>query len=107
MKLIEFVKGYSGSAKFDVDVIGDGEVRDAIVFSEKEYESVKDDILNADVIRYKVTGLINTTPTINFTVKLEEKQQNNAGSGDAGSGMGDNAIAGETGKNSGSGNEQP
>ncbi|MCM1090033.1 MAG: hypothetical protein NC413_04265 [Muribaculum sp.] len=74
MKLFELVEKYKGTAKFDVNAVADGENKDMIVFANDERNAVKDEIMNGEVLRYTVTKLVNTTPTISVVIKLEEKK---------------------------------
>lgn len=72
MKLIELVKKYKGEARFDVNRIVEYDDEDVIVFKADEAEAIKDDILNAEVTQFTVTGVSNGVPTISVRVKEAE-----------------------------------
>lgn len=69
MTLIELVKKYKGDARFDVNSVIDDNSEDVVVFLNTEAEAIKEGILNADVVRFRVSGIHDGLPTINVLVR--------------------------------------
>lgn len=80
MTLIELVKKYKGDARFDVNGLVDDNSEDVVVFLNTEAEAIKDTILNADVVRFRVSGIHDGLPTINVlvreTIDPDNKEEN-------------------------------
>lgn len=75
MTLIELVKKYKGNARFDVNGLVDDNSEDVVVFLNTEAEAIKESILNAEVVRFRVSGIYDGIPTINVLVR-ETKEAN-------------------------------
>lgn len=69
MILLELVKKYKGTAKFNVDGIIDDAREDLVVFMNNEYSAIKDEIINGEVTRYCVAAIVGNIPTIDVVVK--------------------------------------
>lgn len=69
MTLLELVKKYKGTAKFNVDGIIDDAREDLVVFMNNEYSAIKDEIINGEVTRYCVAAIVGNIPTIDVVVK--------------------------------------
>lgn len=78
MTLIELVKKYKGNARFDVNGLVDDNSEDVVVFMTSEAEAIKDTILNAEVVRFCVSGIHDGLPTISVLVReaSEETEEN-------------------------------
>lgn len=80
MKLQELVKKYKGNARFDVNAIVDDNIEDVIVFQNTEVDALKDSVLNADVVRFTVSEIVSSIPTIKADVR-ETAPSNGGGPG--------------------------
>lgn len=69
MTLIELVKKYKGDARFDVNGLVDDNSEDVVVFLNTEAEAIKENILNAEIVRFRVSGIHDGLPTINVLVR--------------------------------------
>lgn len=69
MTLLELVKKYKGTARFNVDGIIDDAREDLVVFMNDEYSAIKDEIINGEVTRYSVSSFVGNAPTIDVVVK--------------------------------------
>lgn len=69
MTLVELVKKYKGDARFDVNNFVDDNSEDVVVFMDTEVEAIKENILNAEVVRFRVSGIHDGVPTINVLVR--------------------------------------
>lgn len=83
MKLQELVKKYKGNARFDVNAIVDDNIEDVIVFQNTEVDALKDGVLNADVVRFTVSEIVSSIPTIKADVR-EAAPSNGGESGGGG-----------------------
>lgn len=88
MKLQEMVKKYKGTCRFDVNAIVNDNVEDVVGFLNSEIDAIKENIVNADVVRFRVSDICEGIPTIKIDVK-------------------ETADAGETGSPSESGTDKP
>lgn len=75
MTLIELVKKYKGNARFDVNSVVDDNSEDVVVFMTAEAEAIKDAILNAEIIRFCVSGVHDGLPTISVLVREAADQE--------------------------------
>lgn len=75
MTLLELVKKYKGTAKFNVDGIIDDSREDLVVFMNDEYGAIKDEIINGEVTRYRVAAIVGSVPTIDVVVKLKVESE--------------------------------
>lgn len=82
MTLIDLVKKYKGDARFDVNGLVDDNSEDVVVFLNNEAEAIKDTILNADVVRFRVSGIHDGLPTINVLVRETTEPDNKKESGE-------------------------
>lgn len=82
MKLQELVKKYKGNARFDVNAIVDDNIEDVIVFQNTEVDALKDSVLNADVVRFTVSEIVSSIPTI----KADVREAATSNDGEPGSG---------------------
>lgn len=71
MTLIELVKKYKGDARFDVNSFVDDNSEDVVVFMNNEADAIKENILNAEVVKFRVSGIHDGVPTINVLVREE------------------------------------
>lgn len=75
MTLLELVKKYRGTAKFNVDGIIDDAREDLVVFMNSEYDAIKDEIINGEVTRYNISAFASNVPTIDVVVKLKTEDE--------------------------------
>lgn len=75
MTLIELVKKYKGDARFDVNSVVDDNSEDVVVFLNTEAEAIKESILNAEIVRFRVSGIYDGLPTINVLVRENKESE--------------------------------
>lgn len=78
MTLIELVKKYKGDARFDVNSVVDDNSEDVVVFLNTEAEAIKESILNAEIVRFRVSGIYDGLPTINVFVRENKESDDPA-----------------------------
>lgn len=76
MTLIDLVKKYKGDARFDVNGLVDDNSEDVVVFLNTEADAIKETILNAEVVRFRVSGIHDGLPTINVLVREATDPEN-------------------------------
>lgn len=73
--VLELVKKYKGEAKFDVKLLEDGDKKNLVSFVSEEYEAIKDEILNTEVMHFTSINKNSLVPTIEILVeKLAVKE---------------------------------
>lgn len=73
--VLELVKKYKGEAKFDVKLLENGDKKNLVSFASGEYEAIKDEILNAEVLHFTSINKNSSVPTIEILIeKLAVKE---------------------------------
>lgn len=73
--VLELVKKYKGEAKFDVKLLENGDKKNLVNFASGEYEAIKDEILNAEVMHFTSINKNSSIPTIEILIeKLAAKE---------------------------------
>lgn len=73
--VLELVKKYKGEAKFDVKLLENGDKKNLVNFASGEYEAIKDEILNAEVMHFTSINRNSSIPTIEILIeKLAVKE---------------------------------
>lgn len=67
--VLELVKRYKGEAKFDVKLSEAGEKKSLVNFASGEYEAIRDEILNAEVIHFTSINKNSSIPTIEILIE--------------------------------------
>lgn len=74
MKLLDLVKKYKGTTRFDVNAVVDDNVEDVVVFLNSEIDAIKENIVNSDVVRFRVTEIVEGIPVIKVDVREAENE---------------------------------
>lgn len=69
MTLKELIEKCKGPARFDVNNIVDDSPADVVVFMAEEAGAIKDSILDAEVSKFRVSGIYDGIPTISVLVR--------------------------------------
>lgn len=69
MKLIDLVSVYKGDVRWDVNSVADDGNKDVVVFLSGEEAAIKDSVMNAELVRFNVSGIEGGIPTLNVLVK--------------------------------------
>ncbi len=73
--VLELVKRYKGEAKFDVKLLEAGDKKNLVNFASGEYEAIRDEILNAEVMYFTSINKNSSVPTIEILIeKLAVKE---------------------------------
>lgn len=73
--VLELAKKYKGEAKFDVKLLENGDKKNLVNFASGEYEAIKDEILNAEVMHFTSINKNSSIPTIEILIdKLAVKE---------------------------------
>lgn len=73
--VLELVKRYKGEAKFDVKLLEAGDKKNLVNFASGEYEAIRDEILNAEVMHFTSINKNSSVPTIEILIeKLAVKE---------------------------------
>ena len=67
--VLELVKRYKGEAKFDVKLLENGDKKNLVNFASGEYEAIKDEILNAEVMHFTSINKNSSIPTIEILIE--------------------------------------
>lgn len=67
--VLELVKKYKGEAKFDVKLLENGDKKNLVSFVSGEYEAIKDEILNAEVMHFTSINKNSSIPTIEILIE--------------------------------------
>lgn len=69
MKLTDLVSAYKGVARFDVNSVAEDGNEDVVVFLSGEENAIKDSVINAELVRFHVSGVDGGIPTLNILVR--------------------------------------
>ena len=67
--VLELIKRYRGEAKFDVKLLENGDKKNLVSFASGEYEAIKDEILNAEVLHFTSINKNSSIPTIEILIE--------------------------------------
>lgn len=67
--VLELVKKYNGEAKFDVKLLENGDKKNLVSFVSGEYEAIKDEILNTEVMHFTSINKNSSIPTIEILIE--------------------------------------
>ena len=67
--VLVLVMSYKGEAKFDVKLLENGDKKNLVNFASGEYEAIKDEILNAEVMHFTSINKNSSIPTIEILIE--------------------------------------